>query len=258
MLCESHQDVTYLSDARYNRKIYLAGIIYLHRITDNRMAGSPLKNLRMFTKLCGDDALANVILVTTMWDKVDLTTGTQRENELKESYWNGMVSLGSRTERFDGSFKSAWAIIDSIAQKKINILLLQEELVILKRQLSETKAGIVLYNNLQKLLAEHKETLRKLRDEAATNKNEELRQSLDEEYMMIQQKLQSTFDQITKLKVPFGRRLVLFFSKKSQIVGIVSSCLDCIVSAHIPGRSQRCSASSRMHWNGHSKFSWES
>jgi len=219
------------------------------------MSGSPLKNLRMFAKLCGDDALANVILATTMWDRVDPTTGTQRENELKESYWKGMVALGSRIERFDGSFESAWAIIGSIARNKIDILLLQDELVILKRQLSETEAGTVLYNDLQKLLAEHKEILRKLRDEAAANKNEELRQSLDAEYMMIQQKLQSTFDQITKLKVPFGRRLVLFFSRKSRIVGIISFCLHCIVSAHIPGRSQRCSA--RMLGSGQSKVSWE-
>ena len=38
---------------RYKRDIKLAGILYFHRISDNRVAGTPLKNIRMFQKLCG-------------------------------------------------------------------------------------------------------------------------------------------------------------------------------------------------------------
>jgi len=41
----------------YEKRIKLAGIIYLHRITDNRMAGTPHRNLRMFGQLCGDQAV---------------------------------------------------------------------------------------------------------------------------------------------------------------------------------------------------------
>ena len=182
------------------------------------MAGSPLKNLRMFSKLCGDDPLRNVILATTMWDRVQQATGERRQGELEENYWKGMLSLGSQAWRFDGSFESAWAIIDAIPKKSIDALLLQEELVDLNRQLSETQAGITLYNQLQKLLAEHKETLRKLRDEAIVNNDQSLTQALDTEYEMIQRKLQSTFDQISGLKLSFGRRVALLFSKKPRIV----------------------------------------
>ena len=49
----------------------LSGILYLHRITDNRMAGTPLKNLQVFQKLCGRDALGKVYLTTTMWDEAE-------------------------------------------------------------------------------------------------------------------------------------------------------------------------------------------
>jgi len=180
-----------------------------------------LKNLRMFGKLCGDDALTNVILATTMWDRVDRSTGERREEELKKDFWNRMLALGSPAVRFQGTFESAWQIIDIIANKKrVDILLLQEELVNLKRQLSETQAGMVLYNELQKLLAEHKETLRKLRDEAALSNDKQLKEELDAAYEAIQRKLQSTFDQISSLKVPLGRRVALLFGKKSRIVGI--------------------------------------
>ena len=212
------QFISYIS---YKHNIHLAGIIYLHRISDNRMAGSPLKNLRMFGKLCGDDALTNVILATTMWDRVDRSTCVRREEELKKDFWNRMLALGSPAVRFQGTFESAWQIIDIIAKKKrVDILLLQEELVNLKRQLSETQAGMVLYNELQKLLAEHKETLRKLRDEAALSNDKQLKEELDAAYEAIQRKLESTFDQISSLKVPLGRRVALLFGKKSRIVCI--------------------------------------
>jgi hypothetical protein len=47
------------------------------------MAGTPLKNLRMFEKLCGKNALRNIILITTMWDEVDEALGLQREKQLR-------------------------------------------------------------------------------------------------------------------------------------------------------------------------------
>jgi hypothetical protein len=65
-----------------NDKILLNGIIYLHRISDSRMKGSAKKNLLMFEKLCGEDALKKVILVTTMWDKVPLDEAEAREKQL--------------------------------------------------------------------------------------------------------------------------------------------------------------------------------
>jgi hypothetical protein len=84
---------------RYQRKITLAGILYFHRISDNRMARSPLKNLRMFQELCGKKALQNVVLVTTMWDEVNEAVGVQMEKELKDKYWK-VIDRGSATARF--------------------------------------------------------------------------------------------------------------------------------------------------------------
>jgi len=50
----------------YKGKLNLARIIYLHRIVDNRMSGSLKKNLQMFQCLCGQEAMSNVVIVTTM------------------------------------------------------------------------------------------------------------------------------------------------------------------------------------------------
>jgi len=200
----------------YKSNVKVAGIIYLHRISDNRMSGSPLKNLQMFGKLCGDTAIKSVVLATTMWTKVrPVEVGVRREQELKEKYWAGMLSLGSRMMRFGDSFDAAWKMIDQIVipeTDKDNALLLQEELVKLNLRLGETEAGKTLYTKLLELLSQQKETIKKLREEAVAEENEQLAQELAAQYEDMQDALQSTFEQLGKMKIPLGRRLLMWFS----------------------------------------------
>jgi GTP-binding protein EngB required for normal cell division len=94
---------TWLTES-YAAHIKLSGIIYLHRISDVRMPGSARRNLLMFKKLCGDNALKNVILGTTMWDRVSESEGVAREEELTSTpdFWGWMVSQGSRVFRHTG------------------------------------------------------------------------------------------------------------------------------------------------------------
>lgn len=56
---------TWINDT-YDDGHLLSGIIYLHRIIDNRREGPSLKNLRMMKALCGINSLKNVVLATTM------------------------------------------------------------------------------------------------------------------------------------------------------------------------------------------------
>lgn len=60
------------------------------------MAGTPLKNLRVFRKLCGKDALDKVYLTTTMWDEVESSVGEKRLDELKMEYWKTMIIQGAQ------------------------------------------------------------------------------------------------------------------------------------------------------------------
>ena len=92
----------------------LAGILYFHRITDNRAVGTPLKNLRIFEKLCGKNAFGNIVLTTTMWDNINDVTGQERENELRKHYWRSMIELGSTTVRYRNTKDSAWEILNQI------------------------------------------------------------------------------------------------------------------------------------------------
>ena len=189
------------------------------------MDGSPNRNLRMFGKLCGDQAVKRVVLVTTMWDKVQADIGKRRETELFDKYWKTMTHYGASTARFYNSADSAWKVIDSILKKKDEtpVLLLQDELVNLERALNETHAGKTLYSDLQKLLAEQRDTVRSLAEQAQGESRPELARQLEAELNKIQKELDKTFNEMKKLKVPSGfiNWLMPLFSKKSQAVRLI-------------------------------------
>ncbi|KAF4588334.1 hypothetical protein EYR38_010302 [Pleurotus pulmonarius] len=199
----------------YNNQVKLAGIIYMHRISDNRMAGTPLKNLKMFAQLCGTGAAERVILVTTMWGRVKQDVGAKREDELKSKFWKDMIDKKAKVARFEASFESAWAIIGRVYEPlEREAVLLQEELADLQKKLSETGAGKTLYNTLQKQLDEEKRLLKELYDEAERQDNPALAADLKNQYEQVRQQLEVTFKEVESLKIPFGRRILQFFSFK--------------------------------------------
>jgi len=119
----------------------LSGLLYFHRISDNRMAGTPLRNLNMFKDLCGRDNFKNVVLVTTMWDEVFEDVGLQREQELKEDLWKAMIRLGSTTRRFHLTEESAWEIINTIPKSPPGERLqIQREMVDENKPIHKTSA----------------------------------------------------------------------------------------------------------------------
>ncbi|KAF8891138.1 P-loop containing nucleoside triphosphate hydrolase protein, partial [Gymnopilus junonius] len=150
----------------FKNRVLLSGLLYLHRISDNRMAGTPLKNLRMFEKLCGEKMLHNVILTTTMWEEVDEKTGRIRENELKSNFWHGMIHNGSTTCRLEkqtqaAAFKVLEPLLDRAVER--NSLLIQDELVKMHMTLPETAAGQTLSSELKLVLKKQHDILRKIR-----------------------------------------------------------------------------------------------
>jgi len=103
------------SSISYSRQIGLAGLLYFHRISDNRMSGTPMRNLVHFQRLC-ENELDRVILTTTMWDDVDEATGSMREDELKEVYWKTLINCGSSMKQFLNTRQSCIDILRPIIQ----------------------------------------------------------------------------------------------------------------------------------------------
>jgi hypothetical protein len=125
--------------------IKIMGIIYLHRISDNRVAASALRNISGLLNMCGGRAMPHVFLVTTMWDEVPTRVAVRREQELYHSFWKPALDKGAKAMRFNGSFNSAWDIIDDmLAMDRCPDLLMQVEQVEQNRHLNETQAFIPL------------------------------------------------------------------------------------------------------------------
>ncbi|KAF9004204.1 P-loop containing nucleoside triphosphate hydrolase protein [Cyathus striatus] len=161
-------DDTYLDDAEILRRILvwlatsytsdmkLAGVIYLHDISKNRMLGTTLKNLYVFQKLCGDQALSSVVLATTKWSKLtDSSTGDARLDQLKTDFWKEMIEGGSEVFKFDKTRESAQEMVNYLLRPHhldYDVLKLQEELVDLQKIIPETDAGMQLRYTLRQFV----------------------------------------------------------------------------------------------------------
>jgi hypothetical protein len=143
----------------------IAGIIYLHRITDKRITGSSRMNLRMLKALCGKHFFQNVVLTTTMWGTVtakvipDLET---REAELNgtSAFWADMIEKGAQYARYDNSEARGRAILDMCLARRsapiLNILLEMQQ----GRRLEDTSAGLILTEELRKREERKREEIR--------------------------------------------------------------------------------------------------
>ncbi|KAG8161195.1 hypothetical protein KVR01_009459 [Diaporthe batatas] len=143
----------------YSQGIRLHGILYLHRITDVRMQGSARKNLIMFNKLCGENALHKVVLVTTMWENLKKEDqGVAREAELRNTndFWGWMSARGSKIERHTNDSESAKRLIEMFLpfgkQKAPEhmVLRIQEEMADENKLLEDTKAGEAVRASIKK------------------------------------------------------------------------------------------------------------
>jgi len=171
----------------------LSGIPYLHRITDNRMGGTPQRNLCMFGKLCGDEP-AKKVFVTTMWDRISPEVGVTCEMEL-ETFLKPMLNLKALQTRFDNQ---STRIVNQLVLTELGPnmpMLLQEELVDLKRHLNETQAGRAIHDNAQKLLAQFKDTLQSMEREGKNQNDPQVLAGLEAERMRILTELEKVMEE---------------------------------------------------------------
>ncbi|KAG8808324.1 hypothetical protein FRC17_004003 [Serendipita sp. 399] len=93
-----------------SRKFKVDAILYIQRITDNRLTGMPLKSIRLFSELLTNvGETPDLKVITTMWKNVEMTTGETRERLLRTDFkFGGKVC---QVERFGDSTTSALDII---------------------------------------------------------------------------------------------------------------------------------------------------
>ncbi|KAL4077655.1 hypothetical protein J3A83DRAFT_4087012, partial [Scleroderma citrinum] len=137
-------------EAEYRGDSKLSGLIYMHRISDTRVAGTSRRSLRMFQKLCGQDSLKNAAIVTSMWDEVSPEEGAQREQELRadDNLFKLLLDEGAVMRRHDGTHESASQIVNYFLGKESTTTQIVHELVNERKILEETAAGIEIQSEV--------------------------------------------------------------------------------------------------------------
>ncbi|CAK5269653.1 unnamed protein product [Mycena citricolor] len=172
----------------------LAGVIYMHRISDFRVGGISRRNFKMFRELCGDSTLKNVVIATNMWGEGSREIGEAREMELAtdDAFFRPVLDKGASMLRHDDGLSSAHAIIRHLLQNKPRPLRIQRELVEEKKDLAQTAAGQELDRELAEQMVKHKNEMKELEavlNAAIKEKDEEYRQELQLEMHKFEQEL---------------------------------------------------------------------
>ncbi|EDR05776.1 uncharacterized protein LACBIDRAFT_302491 [Laccaria bicolor S238N-H82] len=174
------------------------GLIYLHDLTDARMRGSTLQNLKVFEKLCGKKNLGAVVFGTTKAGKLTPEAYRRREKQMSDVYWKDFKRKGAIVFNLRPSHESAKQLVQTVldrVQEDERVLLIQTELVDLAKILPETKAGKELKCTLEEIMEHQKKAL------AGDNLTAE-------QIAKHEQKIAALAPQIKELKLSFSQRLL--------------------------------------------------
>ena len=128
-------------DYRYENEVKLAGVIYFHRISDERWRRSDARSFGWLKRICGEPTLRNVVLATNMWGNVDPEIGAARERQLSAEFVKPALDRGARLYRHYDTTESTHQIIRAILDNHREALQVQRELVDEKRVFSRTTVG---------------------------------------------------------------------------------------------------------------------
>lgn len=132
-------------------------MIYLHLISDIRILGASMKNLRMFRKICGAENMRKVWLFITMWDKATPDEGSARERELRRNFWASLLADRSYMTRNDrDNIDSARYVVCHLLDNKPTTIKMQDEMISSKT-LIQTDAGNFINQEILKLTNKYEE-----------------------------------------------------------------------------------------------------
>lgn len=210
----------------YAQGVNLGGILYLHRITDIKIAGSTQRSFDTVKAICGPTGAKFTTLVTTMWDnlhvgKPQYQEACWREGQLcsNDRYWGWTHGQDSRSSRWMGTQASAHSILSELIRISdyhgSPVLQLQRELIDDRKDPDDTQAG-------QELLRHHVAELKKLRRELR-NLHVEERKAYDEhdsqtleEIRSQKRELESQVEVVTKAEGLLRESVETVFEEKIE------------------------------------------
>jgi GTPase SAR1 family protein len=215
-------EIARVLSAQYTLGVKLKGIIYIHRITDIRYSGSSVKTFEVFKKICGTEALSNVLLATSRWADVDQVVGADRERQLRDKFWTFMLSKGSNMIRFHGDRDSAIALVSQLVSKDSVVLELQKELVDEGKQLNQTIAGSFVSDDVEELKVRYTKELADLEKlkKGLLDDDRKLKRKIQKEWEEEQRRLRQAYEDEITLQKRVGKDVQADIAKKKSSGGL--------------------------------------
>ena len=170
----------------------LAGVIYVHRVSENRFGGVAGRNFNLFRKLCGGSALKNAVLVTNMRGVNTRGISEAREKELSGKNFKPALDKGAQMVQHHDTTKSAHDIIRRIVRNQPVALQIQRELVDERKDIIDTAAGESISRELREHIRQYQAELKEVRErmvQAQKVKDEVTRRELEEAKRGLEEKV---------------------------------------------------------------------
>ncbi|KAF8756274.1 50S ribosome-binding GTPase [Rhizoctonia solani] len=153
-------------NTEHSRKPHIHGVIYVHRITENRMKGSAIDSIRVFEELIGKDMFDHVVIVTNMWDNPPDETHKRYEDELakEQDFFGKLINAGAnagdryRIMKGSTTEQAQSALLDVFVKCPSKITQIQNEMQKDGIKLGSTSAGRAVRSTVSSMRKDLEET----------------------------------------------------------------------------------------------------
>ncbi|KAJ1301638.1 hypothetical protein OPQ81_008883 [Rhizoctonia solani] len=162
-------------------KPHIHGVLYVHRITDNRMTGSSITNLRVFRKLIGPHVFKNLVFVTNRWTNPPDPRHIKFEDELvhDDQYFGRAIKAGARggvdyrIVEDSTCTQAQETLLDLFLEYDPELLQIQRDLTDENKAIGDTEAGRVVFEDLNRFKEDIRKEVETLRQELSELKGED-------------------------------------------------------------------------------------
>ena len=169
---------------RYGEGSKLSGVIYIHRISDERVTGIAGWDFGIFRELCDDTTLKNLVLVTNVWSRASRDIGEAVESELAGTLFRPALDEGAQMIRYRNNAQYTHNIIRKITKNHPIMSQIQRELVGEPKDVIGTATVEAANQELDEQIRHHQAEPKAIREDitrVSKEKDEETRQDMEEE-----------------------------------------------------------------------------
>jgi len=214
----------------YENEVNLAGVIYFHRISDERWRRSDTRSFGWLRRICGESTLRNVMIATNMWGNVDTEMGAAREQQLVAEFVKPALDKGAQLCRHYDTTESAHQVIRAILDNHREALQVQRELVDEQREFDRTTVGEEISREVDEHVRRLEREVNELQTELDTvrGREKETRSEREAEIAELREKIKKLTNGSRNMNADYKKmkaKAAKLFTSLCTPAGISISCI---------------------------------